>query len=416
MSTAQSVLETYQKSAFGLVRTGAPYLQVDITNTYQLDTAIWGKLETGSGVGGVTHVAAQSALSVKAGGAAGVAKIETHEYWRYQAGKGTRWLMTGYSTAAGVATNVREWGQFNDDNGIFFRHARATAGNQLDIVVRSKVSGVVVDTPIAQNTWNRDKLDGSGGATNPSGVTLNPLFGNIYEVTYQWLGVGAIQFWINGILVHVRENANLIAAPYMTTAHLPMRVLVTDTGSGASSGWVSICTAAYIEGGDDPALWGFAYDVPGAPFALATAETPLLSLRPANTINSIANRSFIIPNHLSVACGNFSSASATVTFKMYLNSVLTTGLAWTAIGSPSYAERDIGTTAAGFAAGTLVLVLTLGEFDQVTHDLSTLFNIHARKLIRRDLATITQDLITITAQLSTGTGTGQCHLGWNETH
>jgi len=404
MSTAQAPIQPYQLTPFGLVRVGAPFLLADLVNKYQVDSNFWGTLLTGTGA--ITHVAAQSAISVKAGAGAGTALLQTHEYYRYQAGKATRWLMTGYSSDAGNAANVREWGQFDTDNGIFFRHARSTVGNKLDIVIRSKVSGAVVETVIAQNAWNQN-------ATTVA--ALDPTKGNIYEVAYEWLGVGNIQFWINGTLVHVQANANTIAGPYMTTAQLPMAVFVTDTASGSATGWTSICTSAYSEGGDMPAQYGFAYVRAGAPFAFATAETPLLSIRPANLVNGIANRTLVLPHHASIAAGNFSSANNTATFKFYLNSVLTTGLAWTAVGGGSNVERDVDTTAGGFAAGTLIEEITLGEGDQVVFPLEPLFSVHGRKLIRRDLAAITQDILTVTATLSAGTGSGSCALVWGET-
>ena len=392
----------YQMSAFGSLRVGARYLQADIINKYQIDPNYWGTAVTGTGA--VARVPTMSGISVLGGGAIGTAKLQTHELYRYQAGKGTRWYMTGFSSDAGNTKSVREWGQFDADDGIFFRHARSTARNQLDLVIRSSsgVGGVVVP----QESWNRDNCR-----------DLDPTKGNIYEVSYQWLGVGNVQFWINGTLVHEQPHANLIAGPYMRTAQLPMTVLVTEAGGSAgASGFTLICTSIGVDGGDAPAMWGYTYGRPAAPFALSTTETPLLSLRPANTINSIANRSLILPRHITISAGNFGAGASTATFKVYVNSTLTTSLAWTAVSGGSNAERDIGTTAAGFSAGTQIdaAILSTGTsiFDM---DLTAQYSLHGRKMMRRDLATVTLDIITVTCKLDSGTGTGSCDLSWHET-
>jgi len=45
-----------------------------------------------------------------------------------------------------------------------------------------------------QEDWNFDTMDGSGGASNPSGVTLDPTKLNVYQINFRWLGVGEMRF------------------------------------------------------------------------------------------------------------------------------------------------------------------------------------------------------------------------------
>jgi len=47
-----------------------------------------------------------------------------------------------------------------------------------------------------QEDWNFDTMDGSGGASNPSGVTLDPTKLNVYQTNFRWLGVGEMRFAI----------------------------------------------------------------------------------------------------------------------------------------------------------------------------------------------------------------------------
>ena len=56
------------------------------------------------------------------------------------------------------------------------------------------VAGVVpTETWIPQASWNGDDIFDGNGIT---GATLDPTKGNVYQITYQWLGFGAISFFI----------------------------------------------------------------------------------------------------------------------------------------------------------------------------------------------------------------------------
>lgn len=396
------VIGPYQLAAFGSLRVSEAYPLADIINKYKINSNFWGTTVTGTG--SINHVAAVSGISVFAGGAIGTALLRTHEYFRYQAGKGTRWKMTGYSSNAGNSNSVRQWGQFDDSDGLFFQHQRYAPGNALDIVVRSS-SGAGSAT-IAQKNWNVFKYP-----------DLDPTKGNIYECSYQWLGVGSVSFYVNGVLVHVEEHANLLGLPYMRTAQLPLSVKVAEAGGSAGlNGWTSICSSIQVDGGSLPISYGYAYVKPSAPFALATTETPLISIRPANQINSIDNRTLILPTHATIAADNFAAGADQCAFKFYLNSTLTTGLSWTAVGGNSNVEYDITTTAAGFAAGTLIDVgICAVGTATIDKDLTRLFDFAGRKMMRRDTQTPALDVLTITAKLNAGTGTGACDIAWQET-
>lgn len=396
-------INPYQLSAFGLLRTtGAPWLLADLINKYGLDAEYWGTAVTGTG--SISNALVLSAVLAQAGGAVGTALIRNDEYWRYQAGKGIRWFMTGFSTDIGNVENPRRWGQFDANDGIYFQHSRPTVGNHFDLVIRSSSGFGGITVP--QTSWNRFIYP-----------TLDPTKDNIYEVSYQWLGAGAVYFWINGVLVHVEEHVNQNAGPYMRTAQLPMSVEVTHTGvGGVAGGWYSVCTSISVDGGSDPALWGYAYCHPGAPFAFSTTETPLVSIRPAATIAGIPNRTLLLPCHATLTADVFGGGSHTATFKTYRNATLGASAAWTAVGGASHTERDIGATSVGFVAGTLldVTVLTPTQTLAVV-DLRELFSIHGRKLLVRDLKTPNLDSLTITCQIDSLTVTGSINLGWQET-
>jgi len=72
-------------------------------------------------------------------------------------------------------------------------------------------------TFISQSSWNLDTVDGSG----PSGMTLDPTKGNVYEIGFQYLGFGNAFFSIeepdSGRMtpVHVIKNANARITPVL---------------------------------------------------------------------------------------------------------------------------------------------------------------------------------------------------------
>jgi hypothetical protein len=398
-----TTIDPIHLSAFGLIRTGDPYLQADLNNKYRIDTNYWGV--SGSGVYGATHIPLQSAVQVTASnaiGAIGTSYFRTHEYYRYQAGKGMRWRMTGYSSDYGNPLNIRQWGFFDDSDGIYFQHARNEVKNYFDLVIKSS-SGSTALTTIQQKYWNRNNM-----------VDLDPTKLNIYECTFQWLGAGAVNFYINGLLVHVQDHVNLYEMPYMRTAQLPITVKVQALTGSTASGWTSVCSNVTVEGGADPALWGYTYSKPNAPYALSTTETPIVSIRPALNVNGIENRNFIIPCHASLAAGTFSAGANIATFRLYSNATLS-GASWQPYGQNSNAEYDITAGAAGFVAGTLLEVAILKDGTTFDKNLSDIYNIHARKMLRRDFNLTVQETFTITCKLNSGVGTGAADIEWKET-
>lgn len=49
---------------------------------------------------------------------------------------------------------------------------------------------------IPQTAWNIDVMNGTKNANNPSGVLLNPAVGNVYQIQMQYLGFGALTFFV----------------------------------------------------------------------------------------------------------------------------------------------------------------------------------------------------------------------------
>jgi hypothetical protein len=140
-------------------------------------------------------------------------------------------------------------GYFSRTNGVFLEQD----GTEVYFVLRSSASGQVEEIRVPQSEWNMDPLDGSG----PSDVRLDLTKSQLLWSEYEWLGVGSarVGFALDGVFVaaHQFNHANHINGVYMTTASLPVRYEITNTGATSSaSSLQQICTTVIINGGYEP--------------------------------------------------------------------------------------------------------------------------------------------------------------------
>jgi len=99
-----------------------------------------------------------------------------------------------------------------------------TAAAVVSSFAQTKAGVASTDVFISQATFNIDTLDGNG----PSGLVLDPMFGNVYQINIQYLGFGGITFEI--------ENASTANNPTFVTFHvirLPNTLTQTSFGNPA---------------------------------------------------------------------------------------------------------------------------------------------------------------------------------------
>jgi len=193
---------------------------------------------------------------------------------------------------------------------------------------------ILNETVTAQANWNFDKMDGTG----VSGVTLDFSKCQVFAVDFQWLGVGRVRFgfFINGALIicHQIFNANVTTAPYMNTPNLPCRAFIQNTGTASGTTTMKqVCMAVISEGGvENPVAFQFSA-VSGVGSATSTptgVRTPLVSIQPKTTFNSITNRGGLRPVAVTILCTP--GAAQPVYWELVYNPTLA--------GSPSFASVD----------------------------------------------------------------------------
>jgi hypothetical protein len=315
--------------AFGRQRVSNPLTLFDSSHRYR-DNNLW---STGiTGTASATFILNEGLVNLTVNNASGAEVIrETTKVFSYQPGKSLLVLNT-FVPATPKANLRQRVGYFGTDNGMYFE----INGTTPYFVERSLSTGT--QTEVSQSNWNGDKLNGTG----ESGITLDTTKAQIIWMDIEWLGLGSVRmgFIINGqfILCHSFHHANIINSTYITTASLPLRYELTNTGNTSSNSTMKqVCSTVISEGGYELRGLQQAISIPiNSPRTLGTAGTfyPVISLRLKTSPNFLD--AIVILTALSVmpiSTGNFNwqvRASGT-----------TTGGAWVSAGVDSAVEYNI---------------------------------------------------------------------------
>lgn len=347
--------------AFGRLRVSEPFTLFDTRNRY-VDRQDYSVLTAVNGSS--TYVSDESSFDLAVTAESG-SKVysESKRVMLYQPGKSLL-ILTTFAMSE-PKTNLRQRvGYFSTANGLYFEIANTTKY----LVLRSSSSGSLDDTTerIAQANWNTDTLDGSGDSNNPSGLTLNATATQIFWMDIEWLGVGTVRcgFVIDGVFVtcHKFHHANDVNFDrvYMTTATLPVRYEIENTGatSGAST-MKQICATVISEGGYLPISRKVSYG----------NNTSVSRISSANTLTALAHfrlnpsyiDSVVVPSQLDILCID-------VRYGYYdlLQGTTVTDGAWVDIPN---SVLQVNTTSTGFAGGVSVQSGLASSRDEVSLDI-----------------------------------------------
>jgi hypothetical protein len=326
--------------AFGRLRVSTPFTLFDSSHRYT-DNGLWSTATATSGTAVFNSAQGLVDLAVTTASGSEVVR-ETNKVFVYQPGKSLLVLSTFVMNAA--KTNLRQRiGYYGAANGYYLEQNNST----VSFVERTSVSGALVNTPVAQSSWNVDPMNGTG----PSGITLDLTKAQILFMDLEWLGVGTVRigFVINGnfYVCHKFHHANIIASTYITTASLPLRYEITNTGvtSGVST-LKQICSTVLSEGGYELNGSQQAIGIPvNTPRTLGTSGTfyPIISLR----LKSTRLDAIVIPSALSIlpiTTGNYNW--------QLVGTGVTTGGSWVSTGTNSSIEYNI--TGTSFTGGRIL--------------------------------------------------------------
>jgi hypothetical protein len=328
--------DTAALDAFQRVRVSTPVGLFDSTFQYDLHPLLY--YQTTANGGTIVHAPSTSSAVLSTAASAGsLARLQSKAYHRYIPLKSQLIAMT-QTVKAAVAGIVKQFGYFDDDDGIFCEQNGTT---DVAVVRRTSTSGSPVDNRFVQADWNLDNLLGGGGGTNPSGLTLDLTKGSILVIDLEWLSMGRVRigFRIGGRYVYVHEfvSANMLVGPYMKTANLPVRWRIAGNGVASMD---ATCAGVISEGGTEFDR-GFLFTHPsGSVTAASGARTCIIGIRPAATFNSIVNRIQIGAESF----GGLVTGLFPVLWEIVYAPTITGG-AWVTAGADSSAEYNITATA-----------------------------------------------------------------------
>jgi hypothetical protein len=349
--------------AFGRLRVSEPYTLFD-TNSRYYDHGQFSNVNVGTA--NVVYVANQSSFQLNVGTANGDSVIrESKKVFPYQPGKSQLTLNTFCMNTP--KTNLRQRvGLFGANDGVFFEND----GTYNYMVIRSGSTGV--EERVRQDAWNGDRLNGLGGVNNPSGITLFPDRAQIFYADVEWLGVGSVRtgFVMNGvyILCHTFHHANQVGNTkvYMTTATLPVRYEITNTGATANASMMTqICSTVISEGGYNDFGTTQSAGTGTTPIRLSNSGTyyPIVSIR----LNSSRLDSIVFPRQIDV----LSPSVNYYRWVLFLNSTLT-GATFATTSPTGTVDIDLAATAlsggieiqSGYASAREVQILSAVDYFQ----------------------------------------------------
>jgi hypothetical protein len=388
--------------AFGRLRVSNPLTLFDSSHRYK-DNGLWNTLTATGGAAAFSADQGLVELSVTTTSGSKVYR-ETTKVFPYLPGKSLL-VMTTFVMSTAKANLRQRLGYYGDQNGMFLE----LDGTVLSFVKRSYVSGSTVDTKVNQSSWNYDKMDGTG----PSKMTLDITKAQILWMDIEWLGLGTVRmgFVIDGkfILCHQFHHANLITSTYITTASLPLRYEIENTGTTSGSSILKqICSTVISEGGYELRGLQQAVSIPiTAARTTSTAGTyyPIISIRLKASPNFLD--AIVILTALSLlGTGN----GVNYSWKVIASGTTTAGT-WVSAGSDSAVEYNL--TGTSFANGRTLASGYFSASNQSTTSVDILKEVLFKFQLERNTFTSTAFESTLVVA-SDGGGSVFASVDWEE--
>ena len=327
------------RSAFGEVEVVQPTPVVQADFVYNVNADMVDSTVTGSGT--ITQANAMAVLQTTAA-ASSSAKIETKRFLKYRPGQGCHVRGTALFTT-GVANSEQLFGGGDSQDGLFFGFNGTSFG------VMTRNDGV--DTWVPQASWNGDKMDGSGGSSNPTGQDLDVTKGNVYQINFQWLGFGLIEFAIEDantgrfVPVHKIAYANANTVPSLTNPSFPILWSVENTTNTSNITLKGASCCGEIEGKIE--YLGPTNAIGNSKTGVTTTLTNIITIQNKSTYQTITNRTPVNILKYSLSVDGTKPAE----FQIVKNATLG--------GTPSY--TDISTNASVIEYDTAGTTVTGGK-------------------------------------------------------
>ena len=253
------------EDAWGVQKVSLPYSLFHGMFTFDISPKMWFMYENGTQVYTSTNIVSTNGAGVLTTSAAKTALIlESRECPPYQPNRGVLFSSALWCPSK-TADGVREWGVQTSDAGVFFR----LKANGLLYAVRRSLTVEVAEELIT--------------TTGVSGFDVQK--GNIYDIQYQWRGVGNYKFFINNVLVHSMTLLGTLTALSMSNPALPASYKATRTTADVAL-HIGCCDITSENGKETDEEAASAY---ASAVATNGADIPVLVIYNPLTINGKVN-------------------------------------------------------------------------------------------------------------------------------
>lgn len=383
--------------SFGRLKISQPFTLFDSQNRYKVS----GDFSNVTSNGNVTYNANTSTVKLNINQASGdKVYYETKRVMPYQPGKALQVLQTFNFNSAKANLRQRA-GYFSTQNGFFLEQD----SSNVCLVKRAYVTGNVVESKVTQSTWNQDKLDGTG----VSGYTLDLSKSQILFSEYEWLGVGSVRmgFVIDGkfIIAHQFDHANKANSTYTTTATLPVRYEIENTGTTASnSSLEQICVSVISNGGYErfTEAWSATRTTEISSVAAASGYAPVVAIR----MSSGRTDSVILPSDINIT----GDGNGSIYEYALIRNATITGGTWI-VHSESNGNLEYNSNATSMSGGTVVQAGIFVSTTQSAGVAASLGEFRFDLQIGRDQTPTSESITLAVRHLNTG-GTVYGSLGW----
>ena len=335
----------YNGTAFGILRSSGGVREIQT-------------LTVSAGAGGAENV------TVKLNGVDTVVAVVSGSTTStaYQLSKAT---YSGWTASQRGATVIFLANSVGDKAGTF---SLASTGTAAGTFAETLAGVAATDTWTAQTAWNGDVCDGTGSASNPSGFLLDPTKGNVGQIGIQYLGFGAITFYLevansgnnaDFVAVHTIRFPNTSTSVSVTQPSFPF--LMSTYNTGTASGAITTKAASFagfVAGQKRLTGPRMTYQTTSAVTSSTSAYTPIFTVRndivfaASGTVR--ANQSIV--NLLSVSGAVKGNANAVTTFYLIRNATLSAGTpAFTSWDATSVTFVDTAATACTFSTNSQVI-------------------------------------------------------------
>lgn len=392
--------------AFGRMRVAQPHTLFD-SQHQDVENDKWDTLITGSGT--KTHLPNESVIKLEIGTANNDGIIrETLRTMPYQPGKSLL-IMNTFAMGEPKANVIQKVGYYGSNNGIYLEN---DSGNNY-IVLRSSVTGNVVETKVAQTDWNVDKFDGTGyssqgtGTEHSNGLDVNK--SNLFWMDVEWLGVGDVRcgFLVDGLLktAHIFHNDNKNLTTYMRSAILPLRYEIFNKGvTTSNTAMRQICSTVISEGGYSQINQTRSASNPLTGKNLTNGiNNPMVSVRlKSNRLNAVA-----IP----VSIDLYGLQATAFKYKVFENVTSLTGASWQTTDASSAVEYDLSATA---MAGGVLLKEGIFKGLETAKEVSLRDELNDIIQLTRKINAANGDIFTIAIEPTTNNDDAIVALSWQE--